>query len=88
MPSMSLVLQDFAGGGMIMGPGIPTWTWNGKTISLEGDIVAPHGLPPHAAAVIYKGSLWMSINGIPVTRATSPATCGDLATGTIPVVIP
>ena len=85
---VSLVGQDSAGG-TIVGPGASNWTWNGKPISLQGDAVAGHGLPPHAAPVIANGSPWMTINGIPVTRAgSSMATCGHPATGSSDMYIP
>ena len=87
MAKISLVGTDTAGG-VILGPGKPKWTWNGKAISVVGDAVAGNGLPPHAAPKIAVGSPWMTIDGIPVTRAGSSATCGHAATGSPPADIP
>lgn len=87
MGTLSLVGADSAGGA-ITGPGAPTWTWDGKKISLLGDMISPHGLPPHNAPVIVTGSPWWSIDGIPVTRVGSIASCGHGATGSPPVDIP
>lgn len=87
MAIVSLVGQDTAGG-MIVGPGNPNWTWNGKPISLVGDAILPHGSGPHAGPKIVEGSPWMTINGIAVTRAGSAASCGHAATGSSPADIP
>lgn len=87
MGAISLVGVDSAGG-RITGPGASNWTWNGSPISLQGDNVAPHGDSPHRSAKIAQGSPWMTINGIPVTRQGSPATCGHTATGSTATDIP
>lgn len=87
MGTLSLVGVDTAGA-PITGPGADTWTWDGKKISLLGDLVAPHGLPPHTAPSIVTGSPWWTIDGIPVTRVGSVASCGHGASGTPPVDIP
>lgn len=84
---VSLVGVDKAGG-VITGPGKPNWTWNGIPISVVGDDVAGHGTGAHAGPKIAQGSPWMRIDGIPVTRATSPATCGDQASGSSQMYIP
>ncbi|MNP88966.1 hypothetical protein D3C85_13600 [compost metagenome] len=87
MGKLSLVGVDSAGG-VIVGPGSSTWTWNGKKISLVGDAVAGHGNGSHAGPTIATGSPWWTINGVPVTRVKSVATCGHGATGSPPVDIP
>ena len=87
MALISLVGIDQAGD-TIAGPGKPNWTWNGVPISVVGDAIKPHGAGPHMGATIQTGSPWMSIDGIPVTRAGSPATCGHVATGSAPADIP
>ncbi|MNH68434.1 hypothetical protein D3C73_205150 [compost metagenome] len=84
---VSLVGVDQAGG-KILGPGKPNWTWNGIPMSVQGDAVEPHAPGPHMAATIKTGSPWMSIDGIPVTRATSPATCDHVASGSAQMFIP
>lgn len=39
-------------GGLIVGPGCPTIFAEGSQISLDGDLVATHGLPPHTTVVL------------------------------------
>lgn len=87
MGIVSLVGTDSAGG-VIAGPGAPTWTWNGKKISLLGDLVTGHGLPPHTAPVIISASNWMTIDGVKVTRVGSMAGCGHGVTGSSDMDIP
>lgn len=87
MPKIALVGQDLAGG-LIVGPGKPNWTWNGKPISVLGDAILPHGSGPHAGPKIVQGSSWMTIDGIPVTHTGDAASCGHTAVGTAPADIP
>jgi Uncharacterized conserved protein len=84
---VSLVGVDTAGG-VITGPGKPNWTWNGRAMSVVGDGVAGHGAGAHAGPAIANGSPWFKIDGIPVTRATSKATCNDDASGSADMYIP
>lgn len=87
MGTVSLVGVDSAGG-TILGPGAPNWTWNGSPLSLLGDRVAGHGLPPHTAPRIATASPWMTIDGVPVTRVGSVASCGHGVTGSSMMDIP
>ncbi|MNI16892.1 PAAR motif protein [compost metagenome] len=87
MGKVSLVGVDSAGG-KIVGPGAPNWTWDGQPISLLGDKVEPHAPGPHMAAVIETASPWMTIDGVPVTRVGSTASCGHGVTGTSDMDIP
>lgn len=87
MALVSLVGVDQAGD-IIIGPGKANWTWNGQPISVVGDAIKPHGPGPHIGATISVGSSWMTIDGIPVTRAGSKATCDHAATGSAPMDIP
>lgn len=80
MPMISLVGESQAGG-VITGPGAPTWTVLGKPISLLGDGVAGHGTGAHAGPVMVESSAWMSINGVPVVREGNRASCTDAANG-------
>jgi len=43
-------------GGIITGPGCPTVLVNGAPISLNGDAVTGHDLPPHNAPTMTGGS--------------------------------
>lgn len=87
MGIVSLVGVDSAGG-VIIGPGASSWTWNGSKISLLGDAVAGHGESPHSGPVIATASPWMTIDGTPVTRVKSVATCGHGVTGSSGMDIP
>lgn len=84
---VSLVGIDSAGG-VIQGPGKPNWTWNGAPMSVVGDDVTGHGSGSHASAKMVQGSPWFTIDGIPVVRATSKASCNDEATGSAQMFIP
>jgi uncharacterized Zn-binding protein involved in type VI secretion len=44
-------------------------------ISCVGDSIAPHGPPPHDAAVMVQGSLDTFVNGIPICRMGDLASC-------------
>lgn len=80
MPLISLVSESIAGG-VIQGPGAPTWTVLGKPISLLGDDVAAHGSGSHQSAKMVQGSAWMTIEGIPVIISGDSASCGHTANG-------
>lgn len=80
MPGITVKALDSAGGTQLAGQQ-STWTVNGQPMVLLGDPIAPHGLPPHTAAVMVEGSAWMTLNGIPVVRAGKKASCGHSATG-------
>lgn len=80
MPNISLVGESVAGG-VIAGPGCPTYTVLGKPISLLGDAVTPHGNGQHAGPTMVQGSSWMTIDGIPVVRSGNAASCGHVANG-------
>ncbi|MEM7308911.1 MAG: PAAR domain-containing protein [Planctomycetota bacterium] len=82
MPAASRVLLDTAGGGLIQGPGQTFVRIGGYSWAVVGDLVTPHGLPPHDAAVLTQGSPLVRIAGAPAVRAGDPASCGDPATGT------
>lgn len=64
-------------GGVIIGILAPTVFVNGTNISVIGDPVAGHGLPPHDAPVMVTGSSTVFANGIPVCRLGDVASCGD-----------
>ena len=80
MLPVSLVGESQAGG-VIVGPGKPTWRVMGKPISLLGDDVANHGPGVHQGPKIVTASGWFRIGGIPVTRTSSLASCGHEANG-------
>jgi uncharacterized Zn-binding protein involved in type VI secretion len=80
MPLISLVGESVAGG-VITGPGMPTWIILGKPISLLNDDVQSHGNGAHNSAKMTQGSTWMTINGIPVIRSGDAASCGHTANG-------
>jgi uncharacterized Zn-binding protein involved in type VI secretion len=77
---ISLVGESQAGG-VITGPGMPTWTVLGKPMSLLNDDVAGHGTGSHAGPKMVEGSGWFTINGVPVVRTGNKASCGHEANG-------
>lgn len=84
MPGISRVGVD-ATGGTITGPGVVTVFVNGSPISIIGDSVAPHGLPPHASATMVEGSLTVFAGGVGVVREGDLASCNHAATGSLNV---
>jgi uncharacterized Zn-binding protein involved in type VI secretion len=68
-------------GGVIQGPGEPTFTLDGAVVSVLNDDVAGHGVGSHAGPKMVEGSAWMSWNGVPVVRAGNKASCGHEADG-------
>ena len=49
---------------------------NGEPMATDGDPVASHGPPPHAAPVTANGSPGTFINGVPVNGVGDADTCG------------
>jgi uncharacterized Zn-binding protein involved in type VI secretion len=76
MPGVGKVGMSKAGLGIILGPGAPTILVEGLPLSLLGDIVAPHGKPPHKIAKIITGSPTVKGFGKPITvELISVASC-------------
>jgi uncharacterized Zn-binding protein involved in type VI secretion len=80
MHGISRINQDSAGGA-ILGALQDFVVVEGTLWAVQGDAVAGHGLPPHAAPVMAEGSPFVTINGIPACREGHLATCGHAATG-------
>ena len=66
------------GKGPIIGPGAPLVIAEGSPVSCLGDVVAPHGEPPHAKAVIMSSSVTVRAMGRGVVRMGDIASCGDV----------
>lgn len=69
--------------GPVLGPGNPSVIVEGQPCSVEGDIVAPHGEPPHAKSLFPPGSGNPSVlvGGKPILRdQKSIATCAHVMT--------
>lgn len=73
--------QTDSAGGVLIGTGNTTVYVNGKTATVKGDAVTPHGYPPHAAPTMNQASSTVFFNGIAVCRAGDTATCGHAASG-------
>lgn len=71
--------NDSAGGDLI--PSQSTVYANGEKVIVDGDKVAPHGLPPHNAPTMIAGSKSVFIGGVAVCNAEDKATCGHAASG-------
>tara|TARA_Y100001937_G_scaffold120587_1_gene178051 strand:- start:2154 stop:2429 length:276 start_codon:yes stop_codon:yes gene_type:complete len=77
MPMCGKVGGSLVGPGIDLGPGIPNVLVEGMPISVVGDMVAPHGEPPHSSPVLVNGSATVIAGGRPVTlQAISKASCG------------
>lgn len=80
MPGVAVVGKDVAGGAQA-GGGQDWVTIDGDKVSVLGDMVMPHGLPPHTAPSMVTGVSWVTIDGIPVCRAGDMASCGHSTSG-------
>jgi uncharacterized Zn-binding protein involved in type VI secretion len=68
-------------GGLITGLLQSTVRANSFAWVIAGAAVASHGSSPHNNATMLPGSVTVKIGGIPIVRANTAATCGDVATG-------
>jgi len=60
----------------------------GAPVGTTGDVVMPHGKPPHSSPVTGPGSPTVLAQGVPVNRQGDVDTCGHpRATGYPPVLI-
>ena len=59
----------------------------GVPVACIGDPITPHGKGPHLAPFVATGAPTVLAEGIPVTTATSLATCGDPIIATTTVVV-
>jgi uncharacterized Zn-binding protein involved in type VI secretion len=75
---VALINQSSAGGGLITGGALDV-TIEGKKVALDGDLVASHGIEPHAAAhVIASKNISVTINNKFIVVETDLTTCGDV----------
>jgi uncharacterized Zn-binding protein involved in type VI secretion len=72
--------QDVAGGA-VTATATKTNVEGKKPLRI-GDPVAPHGIGPHAAAVMAQGSSTVIVEGIGVCRHGDAASCGHTLTAT------
>ena len=76
MPQLGLVGRSLVGTGIDLGPGAPTVFAEGAPVSVVGDLVSPHGAPPHTSSTIISGSGTVFANGKPVVvQGLSKASC-------------
>lgn len=81
MPQLGLATRSLVGPGTDLGPGAPTVYAEGVPVSVVGDLVSPHGEPPHTSPTIANGSTTVSANGKPVVvQGLSKATCAHAVT--------
>ena len=66
--------------GVILGPGVPSFTIEGKVVAAVGDNIAPHGVGPHAAATLVTGVPGWSTYGKTPAMNGVPASCGCMVT--------
>jgi uncharacterized Zn-binding protein involved in type VI secretion len=67
---------SLVGPGMVTGPCAATVMAEGMSVSTIGDLVSPHGEPPHTSSFVISGSFSVFAEGKPVTIVTSPTSCG------------
>jgi len=87
MLGVGKVGMSMVGPGIVTGPGAPTVLIEGMPCSVLGDIIAPHGEPPHSTAVIVSNcSKTVFAMMKPISRDTSLGTCAHvLAKGAVTV---
>jgi uncharacterized Zn-binding protein involved in type VI secretion len=78
MPAVAQVSKSKAGG-TINGPGVSSVKVEGYTISVIGDNVQGHGLPPHSSPTMAQGSSTVFAGGKAVCRQGDAASCGHTA---------
>jgi uncharacterized Zn-binding protein involved in type VI secretion len=71
----------------ITSPGAPTVIADGAPVSCLGDLVASHGEPPHAKAVIVESSKTVIAMGRGVVRNGDKASCGDTVVSASLVIV-
>tara|TARA_B000000557_G_C20511078_1_gene332175 strand:- start:129 stop:395 length:267 start_codon:yes stop_codon:yes gene_type:complete len=78
---------SLVGPGTIMSPCAVTVMAEGTHVSLVGDLVSPHGEPPHTSSFVVAGSSTVFCEGKPVTLQGSATSCGHTVnTGAITVL--
>lgn len=81
MPQLGLVSRSLVGTGTDLGPGAATVFAEGVPVSVVGDIVSPHGAPPHVRPTIVTGSATVRAQGrAVVVQGLSTATCAHIVT--------
>lgn len=64
------------GGAPITATGLTVFA-QGAPVALVGDVVLPHGIPPHDSSIILTGSPTVFAMGRPIASAISLTSCGD-----------
>lgn len=77
--------NDSAGGDLI--PSQRTVYADGEKVIVDGDSVAGHGVPPHAAPTMVAGSKNVFIGNTAVVNAGDSATCGHTSSGSKTVFV-
>lgn len=78
MPPLAKKTISTAGGGPLLGPASTNVLCEGFQVSLVGDAVTPHGVPPHNSSNVTTGSVSVLVNGIPPAAVGSGTSCGHL----------
>jgi uncharacterized Zn-binding protein involved in type VI secretion len=79
MPQLGLVGRSLVGPGTDLGPGAATVIAEGAPVSVVGDLVSPHGEPPHTSPTIISGSATVFAEGKPVVvQGLSTASCAHV----------
>jgi uncharacterized Zn-binding protein involved in type VI secretion len=76
MPQLGLAGRSLVGPGTDLGPGALSVIAEGAPVSVVGDLVSPHGAPPHISPTIISGSATVFAEGKPVVvQGLSKASC-------------
>lgn len=62
--------------GLVIGPGIPSFTFDGYVVAAVGDDIEPHGPYPHDSATLVVPSDKYSVGGVQAAMSGVPASCG------------
>lgn len=82
MPNPVVVITDLVGPGVLYSPIVPNLLIGAFPVAVQGNLITPHGKPPHTAAVLAGTKNQRVRCGpafIPLAQATDIATCGDVA---------
>lgn len=80
MKPVAVCNESTAGGLILPGPNNKLF-FKGKPVAVLGCPVAPHGKPPHAAAIMIQATSKITVQGVIVCVQGDLASCGDPCTG-------
>ena len=83
MPNPVVVISDLVGPGVLYSPIVPNLLIGAFPVAVQGNLITPHGRPPHSPAPVLLGTKNQRVRCgpgfIPLAQATDIASCGDVA---------